>query len=353
MQHASHPRVSVVVPNYMHAPYLEQRLESISNQTFSDFEVILLDDCSTDGSLAILDSWVKKDDRFRLYRNDTNSGSTFAQWNKGADLARGDYLWFAESDDWADTELLGTLVPILDKLPNLCIAFGQSIVVSESGKHLHSYLERYRLVFDSARWTRPFTNSGTEEIRHYLMLQNVIPNASGALLRRSTYMKIGGADPGWRLNGDWMFYIRMLEHGDIAFVPDALNYFRQHDNTQRERAHVSGHVYREALIIADYIRDNHRPLATVSKRAYTSIAKLWTRSLFRQKWGQSASDENAAVNWNLFKRFVRVHPAIILRIPYEGLIRFAARTLDLLGAKEPTRRLLQRCFPGRFMPRST
>ena len=76
------PRVSVIVPNYNHARFLPKRIESILNQTFQDFELILLDDCSTDDSRSILSSYAS-DPRVTIEFNKVNSGSTFKQWNKG------------------------------------------------------------------------------------------------------------------------------------------------------------------------------------------------------------------------------------------------------------------------------
>ena len=96
------PTVSVIVPNYNHARYLRQRIESVLGQTYQDFEVILLDDCSTDESRSVLGEYAK-DPRVRIEFNEKNSGSTFKQWNKGVRLARGEYIWIAESDDYADT----------------------------------------------------------------------------------------------------------------------------------------------------------------------------------------------------------------------------------------------------------
>src|SRR6266403_3876930 len=113
MADAPHPRVSVVVPNYNHARFLRQRLDSIVGQTFQDFELILLDDCSTDESQSILREYAT-DSRVRLEFNEKNSGSTFKQWNKGARLARGKYVWIAESDDYADEGLVERLVRALD-----------------------------------------------------------------------------------------------------------------------------------------------------------------------------------------------------------------------------------------------
>lgn len=77
------PTVSVIVPNYCHAPYLEQRIESILQQTFQDFELILLDDCSTDGSREILERYRNHPKVSGIFYNERNSGSPFKQWKKG------------------------------------------------------------------------------------------------------------------------------------------------------------------------------------------------------------------------------------------------------------------------------
>ena len=102
------PTVSVIVPNYNHARFLPQRIESILRQTYQDFELILLDDCSTDDSRAVLSQYASEP-RVRIQFNEVNSGSTFRQWNKGVRLARGKYVWIAESDDYADERLLERL----------------------------------------------------------------------------------------------------------------------------------------------------------------------------------------------------------------------------------------------------
>jgi len=100
------PKVSVIVPNYNHAPYLRQRIESILNQTYQDFEVILLDDCSTDNSRDILNNYRNQSKVSHCIFNAVNGKSAFQQWQKGVQLAKGEYIWIAESDDWAEPEFL-------------------------------------------------------------------------------------------------------------------------------------------------------------------------------------------------------------------------------------------------------
>src|ERR1017187_1910144 len=110
------PTVSVIIPNYNHARFLRRRIDSVLQQTFQDFEVILLDDCSTDDSRSILSKYAD-DPRVRIEFNEKNSGSPFKQWNKGVRLAQGSYVWIAESDDYAAERLLERLVAVLDADP--------------------------------------------------------------------------------------------------------------------------------------------------------------------------------------------------------------------------------------------
>src|SRR6267378_3052037 len=127
------PTVSVIIPNYNHARFLRQRVDSVLRQTFQDFELILLDDCSSDESQAILREYAG-DPRVRIEFNEKNSGSTFKQWNKGARLARGKYVWIAESDDYADERLVERLVRALDTDPEITFAYCGSWQISEDGQ---------------------------------------------------------------------------------------------------------------------------------------------------------------------------------------------------------------------------
>ena len=95
------PRVSIIVPNFNHAAFLKRRLDSIFQQTMQDFELIFLDDASTDSSLAVFEDYAH-DSRVTRHVNQDNSGNPFVQWNRGLEMAAGEYIWIAESDDFAD-----------------------------------------------------------------------------------------------------------------------------------------------------------------------------------------------------------------------------------------------------------
>lgn len=117
----AYPLVSVIVPNYNHASFLVERLESIYNQTYKNIEVILLDDCSTDNSREILSYYAKKyaHKTITLF-NDVNSQRVFRQWNKGLNVAKGELIWIAESDDYCELDFLEKkdMRPVWNGFPN-------------------------------------------------------------------------------------------------------------------------------------------------------------------------------------------------------------------------------------------
>ena len=107
------PKISVVIPNYNYAKFLNQRLVSILKQRVYIHEILILDDCSTDQSQELIDQFVELLNPYiniqKIY-NSKNSGSPFKQWEKGFDLASGDYVWICEADDYCNEHLLFTLV---------------------------------------------------------------------------------------------------------------------------------------------------------------------------------------------------------------------------------------------------
>ena len=100
-------QISIVIPVYNAAPYIEDALTSIKEQTYSNWEVILVEDQSTDDSLQVLENWIQKNgtDKYRLLKNEKNSGPAYSR-NQGIRAARGQYLSYLDADDvWDKTKL--------------------------------------------------------------------------------------------------------------------------------------------------------------------------------------------------------------------------------------------------------
>jgi len=224
------PLVSIIVPNYNHAKYLPQRLESILKQTFQDFELILLDDHSTDNSFEVLLEYANHPKVSHLLLNEKNSGSPFIQWNRGVNLAKGDIIWIAESDDVSDKDFLSTLVPKFEADEKLGLAYCQSYRFNDKNEIVGSWLH-YTEDLDENIFLSQFSMNGPDYIQKFLIHKNTIPNASAVLFRKKNYQMAGLADEQVRTCSDWLTWLKILALSDVYYHPLSLNYFRFHETS--------------------------------------------------------------------------------------------------------------------------
>lgn len=247
------PKVSVVVPNYNHARFLRRRIDTILRQTFQDFELVLLDDCSTDESRSILREYAS-DPRVRLEVNEANSGSPFKQWNKGVRLARGEYIWIAESDDYADERLLERLAAVLDNSPGVTFAYCRSWRVS-SDDRLDGFEDFCIVPSVGHPWTADFYLEGRELCRECFSHVNAVPNISAVVFRKNVYDSVGGADESLYLCGDWKLWAGMALQGSVAYLCEPLNYFRFHDGSVRSQTELAKANVAEYLQVCRWVFD--------------------------------------------------------------------------------------------------
>ena len=239
------PTVSVIVPNYCHAPYLEQRIESILQQTFQDFELILLDDCSTDGSREILERYRNHPKVSGIFYNERNSGSPFKQWKKGLSKATGDYVWIAESDDFSSPCFLERCVRILDTRPDCSIVFTSSYIVDSHSRTIREeapvkYPKHKQIRFGSRFF-----------LYRFLCPRNTIYNAGMALVRRSA-LPAGDNYTQYRYCGDWLFWIQIVSGGgNVVYLAEPLNYYRVHDSNTTAESIATGRKHIETLRILE------------------------------------------------------------------------------------------------------
>jgi len=221
------PAVSVIVPNYNHARYLRQRIDSILAQTHTDFELILLDDCSTDGSREVLLSYKDNPHITAIILNDHNTGSPFKQWIKGIKEAKGKYIWIAESDDYSDPDFLKETTALLDSDMEANICLTGSWVVNENNENVDN---KYRHV---DLWTadgKAYTIDSERYISHYMSSVNTIYNGSMVLFRREKCLEgIDMAFANMRYAGDWLFWIEQIKKGKhVIELHKKLNFWRKH-----------------------------------------------------------------------------------------------------------------------------
>ncbi len=241
------PRVSVIIPNYNHAAFLQQRIASVLNQNFQDFEVILLDDCSTDDSRVILEKYRHAPQVSHLIYNEKNSGSTFLQWEKGFELATGEYIWIAESDDYCELSFLEKLVSALDSYTNAGVAYCQSFRVNENGNEINDFRQ-----WKDKDWPELFYIEGKEMALEHFLNGRAIPNASTSLFRKSVIPKSDYFTT-FKYSGDIIFWLGILSQSGIAVVNERLNYFRKHEKNVSGKASKNGLDIIESMRVFEYM----------------------------------------------------------------------------------------------------
>jgi len=230
MSHLVKPRlVSVIVASYNHVEYLEQRMDSLISQTYKDIEILVIDDCSTDGSVEVLRKY-ETHPRVKLIIHNTNSGWV-AVSNQGVELSCGEFVIFANCDDACDSRMIERLVEGMCLYPSVAISYCRSLMIDGDGKVLGDDFAGREKAF------RLKCNKDTlishREMGRFLLHSCVIPNLSSALFRRGCYINSGGLNPSYRVCSDWDLFFRIVAIHDVYYVTESLNEFRQHKTTIR------------------------------------------------------------------------------------------------------------------------
>jgi glycosyltransferase involved in cell wall biosynthesis len=224
--------VSVILPNYNHALFLRERIESVLCQVRPYDEIIFLDDASTDNSVELAKVLLKDAPCDVVYQvNSVNSGSTFCQWNKGFQLANKQWIWIAETDDACHPNFLQRVLGAAIE-NNSRFAYAQSFYVDEQGvQHFSDFVRMNKIKPDY--FNVDFTKPGLELVQLFFSKTNCIPNASAVVFNTSLMRAVGNANESFYFTGDWEFWIRLVLHSRVSFIAEELNYFRFHAATTR------------------------------------------------------------------------------------------------------------------------
>jgi glycosyltransferase involved in cell wall biosynthesis len=241
------PLVSVIIPNYNHAQYLDVRIQSVLQQTYLNFEIIILDDKSSDNSLDIITKYKENPHVTNITVNSENSGSPFIQWNRGFKLAKGDLIWIAESDDDCSPKMLEKLVAEFENDAVLSFAFSRSLEMNENGEK-QNVLQK---MFPS-----DVHCDGKDFNRKFMIWGNKVFNASSVVFRRDFALSIDKQYMNYRGAGDWLFWIEMAEKGNVAVVSEPLNFYRLYDANTTNLMRLSGAEDLEDKKIYEYFKCN-------------------------------------------------------------------------------------------------
>ena len=257
------PLVSVIIPNYNHARYLTERMESVLGQTYNNYEVIILDDCSSDDSRNVIERYREDPHVSLIVYNEKNSGGVFKQWKKGLSVAEGDLLWIAESDDNCESTFLEQLVRRFTENANLSLAFCFSLLFNDEGKTWES----------DVHGMKAGTYNSKEFINKYMSHGCVMQNASSCLFTKKAFEQIDDRYTEFRCSGDYMFWTQIAECGDVAVVAERLNHYRKHNNNTTKSGFHMGINQKESKLVLDYIKNK----GYITNKEYKRIRKIFLR----------------------------------------------------------------------------
>ena len=240
------PAVSVIIPSYNHQDYIGKAVQSVLNQTYSDLELIVIDDGSQDDSLRVLSTFT--DSRLKIYTQ-TNLGA-HATINRGLDLAAGEYLTILNSDDLYHPHRIATLIGALSSHKNVGL-IGSYIQVVDEVDRLGGIKHGYH---DLSPWALPHPEHSfrrAADLKLVLLTENYWATTSNFLFTRSLFQQVGYFAP-LRYSHDWDFALRAAQKTDFMMVPEALLSYRVHGkNTIREN--TAAMVYENCWILARHL----------------------------------------------------------------------------------------------------
>lgn len=273
-------KISVVIPNYNYAKFLNQRVGSILSQRKKIHEIIFLDDCSKDNSKEVIDKIIDKISPyisvFKIYNN-KNSGSAFCQWEKGFSKAKGDYVWICEADDYCTENLLSHLIKPIQKHPDVMISYCDTAMIDTFGNLIQSSVKNDIDLQKTGHWRHSYLNEGQKEIQDYAYLNCTIANVSSALIKKENYQSYFDLSKQYKQAGDWLFYLNVMNRGKVAFCKEVCNYYRIHGNNvtsvTKKQAHFDEiqkiHLYvREHFSLSD---DQEKKI----KERYSYLREVW------------------------------------------------------------------------------
>ena len=323
--------VSVIVPNFNHAKYLRQRLETIYNQTYKNFEVLLLDDASTDDSREILNEFYElhKSNTRKIF-NEENSGGVFNQWQRGIESARGSLIWIAESDDYSDENFLASMVDAFTD-DAVQLAFARTDFVEEDVKTFTT--EEYLRDVTSFDWTKNFAITAAEFVERGFGVKNIIPNVSSVIFRKPAQIRENVREL-WRdmkLCGDWLFYLDIIKGGVVYYTPEATNFYRVHKKSTSLKIQKEPRYYEEHQRIAEFVAANYKVTPEVHEKHFAQLEEH-----FFSYYG--GTDIEELKKYFDVKKFLSVQRKPNILMCVFGLCIGGGETFPLILANELSRR---------------
>jgi glycosyltransferase involved in cell wall biosynthesis len=233
------PAVTVCLPNLNTEHFLPKRFESTLSQTFTDWECIVVDNHSDDGSWEIIQSYAARDPRIKAMQAPRDPQGMYPNWNNCIRRARGEYIYIATSDDTMTPDCLELMVGALERNPGCGICHSDAAFIDEHGE-VHPE-DGWSAWNDFApEWTgRSVIRKAPHDGLLHCALRTIYTSITGLLIRREVFERIGLFDGSWGSRGDFEWEMRASLLYDVVYLPERLSGWRRHpDQATKEKRDV-------------------------------------------------------------------------------------------------------------------
>jgi len=256
------PFVSILMTTYNREKYITDAIESVLRLTYSNWELIICDDCSTDNSLAIAKQYEEMDNRIKIYKNDVNLGD-YPNRNRAASFAKGKYIKYLDSDDLIYPHGLGVMVSAMEEFTEAAFALSYS-----KPQDVKPY---------------PFILMPNEAYREHFLGRGVLNTGpSGSIIRRDIFESEGGFKLK-RFLGDNELWLRLASKYPMVKMHPALIWWRQHEGQEIKAGNNSGYYEIETfLLYKNILESNSSPLnESERKMALQKLKQHHARHILR------------------------------------------------------------------------
>lgn len=271
-------RVSVVVPNYNYARYLPERLGSIFNQTYPIYEVLFLDDKSSDDSVVVAQQVAEQYKReMGVVLNAENSGSVFKQWEKATKTAGSEYLWIAEADDAAELNFVEEIISSFEN--ETVLGFSDSKQIGTNSEHLGDSYHFYLKDLETFKDNEAFAINSQDFARNALCIKNCILNVSAVIFKRSVlenaFQQTRRHLVDYKVAGDWYLYTSISLNSDakVTYVNKSLNAHRRHQVSATHSLNIEKHI-KEIKSVQNFVASKIKLDTKKSQQAKTYLEEV-------------------------------------------------------------------------------
>jgi glycosyltransferase involved in cell wall biosynthesis len=211
------PKISIIIPTYNSSLFLKRTVKSVLSQTFTDWELLMVDDCSTDNTAELIEEFTKQDSRIKLYKTPQNSGGPATAKNIGINNAQGEYVAFLDHDDEWLPEKLKKQLELFETSKNEKLGL-VSCYINIRDNNTKKIISKHRTLYK-------------ENTLSMLLQYNFLVTSSCVMTKLEILKKVGLFDTDFKVSDDWDMWLRIIKSRyELDFIPECLVDYFVHEN---------------------------------------------------------------------------------------------------------------------------